>query len=75
MLLQAGKLAALQRPSYCNCPVPIGQNWMGALRQLRQSMSGHLLWVDALCINQNDLDLNQRSQQVRMMGAISSAAE
>jgi hypothetical protein len=36
-------------------------------------MSGHLLWIDALCINQDDV--NERTQQVRMMGDVYSSAE
>lgn len=36
-------------------PIIIGQNLDGALRQLRRSMSGHLIWIDALCINQEDV--------------------
>lgn len=53
--------------------VTIGQNLDGALRQLRKSMGGHLFWIDALCINQEDVD--ERSQQVRMMGDVFSSAE
>lgn len=54
-------------------PVIIGRNLDGALRQLRRSMSGHLLWIDALCINQEDV--SERSQQVQLMGDIFSSAE
>ena len=53
MLLNGGSLA-------------IGLNPDGALRQLRRSYSGRLLWVDALCINKEDV--KERSQQVELMG-------
>ncbi|KAJ4376603.1 hypothetical protein N0V86_006717 [Didymella sp. IMI 355093] len=53
--------------------VTVGQNLDGALRQLRRSMGGHLLWIDALCINQDDVV--ERSQQVQMMGEVFSSAK
>ena len=53
MLLNGGSLA-------------IGLNPDGALRQLRRSYSGRLLWVDALCINKEDV--KEGSQQAWLMG-------
>lgn len=47
-------------------------NLAGALRQLRGS-TDRLLWIDQLCVNQTDLD--ERSEQVRMMGQIYSHAQ
>ena len=44
-----------------------------ALRRLRTPESTLVLWTDAVCINQSDL--NERSQQVRFMGEIYSRAE
>jgi Heterokaryon incompatibility protein (HET) len=39
-----------------------------ALRYLRSSQEDVVAWVDAICINQRDLD--EKSNQVRMMGDI-----
>ncbi|KAE9377499.1 HET-domain-containing protein, partial [Stipitochalara longipes BDJ] len=39
-----------------------------ALRHLRHPVEARLLWVDALCINQEDI--HEREQQVKHMGAI-----
>ncbi|CAE6995143.1 hypothetical protein P3342_000058 [Pyrenophora teres f. teres] len=44
-----------------------------ALRRLRTPHSKLVLWTDAVCINQSDLD--ERSQQVGFMGEIYSRAE
>ncbi|KAF1957543.1 HET-domain-containing protein [Byssothecium circinans] len=43
-----------------------------ALRHLRKESITATLWVDALCINQNDLE--ERSNQVQLMGTIYSSA-
>ena len=39
-----------------------------ALHQLRQDSQRYIIWIDQLCINQNDLA--ERAQQVTMMGDI-----
>ncbi|KAK3949298.1 heterokaryon incompatibility protein-domain-containing protein [Pseudoneurospora amorphoporcata] len=56
--------------------VRIRKNLHEALKQIKSTI-GHLsslrLWVDALCINQNDN--TEKSQQVQKMGAIYSGAE
>lgn len=44
-----------------------------ALHQLRQDSQQYVIWIDQLCINQSDLD--ERAQQVTMMGDIYSWAE
>jgi hypothetical protein len=44
-----------------------------ALRAIRQKKHEVLVWVDALCINQQDKD--ERATQVRLMGHIYSCAE
>lgn len=44
-----------------------------ALHQLRRDRQHYVIWIDQLCINQNDLD--ERAQQVTMMGDIYSWAE
>lgn len=36
-------------------PFPVTQNLEDALRHLRQSEGDRVLWIDAICINQNDL--------------------
>jgi hypothetical protein len=43
-----------------------------ALRHLRHGSDRRLLWIDALCINQNDL--KERAEQVRLMQAIYTEA-
>lgn len=55
--------------------VPATKNLIDALRQIRQPTGGETvcLWVDALCINQDDVA--ERSQQVSMMHEIYSSAE
>jgi len=46
----------------------IGINLYHALRQLRKEGSSRLLWADAVCINQEDIQ--ERSEQVAAMGNI-----
>lgn len=53
-------------------PLPITQNLEAGLRHLRSRTKTRTLWVDALCINQDDMD--ERSQQVQIMGSIYSKA-
>ncbi|KAK3663991.1 hypothetical protein LTR22_005211 [Elasticomyces elasticus] len=48
------------------------QNLFDMLNQLSQERSDCWLWIDALCINQDDVD--ERSQQVKIMGDIFRAA-
>ncbi|TKA39063.1 hypothetical protein B0A54_09660 [Friedmanniomyces endolithicus] len=48
------------------------QNLLDLLDQLREGLSDSWLWIDALCINQNDAD--ERSQQVKIMGDIFRSA-
>lgn len=50
----------------------IGQNLEAALKELRKRDVSRTLWVDALCINQNDED--ERRQQVPEMQAIFGSA-
>lgn len=47
-------------------------NLYHALLRLRQPANSRLLWIDAICINQNDLE--ERSQQVQFMRDIYSSA-
>ena len=46
----------------------IPRNLASALRRFRDLSSNRILWVDSICINQDDDD--ERSQQVRLMGQI-----
>lgn len=55
--------------------LPITPNLESALRQLRDEnnpLKYRLLWIDAICINQNDDD--EKNNQVPQMGAIFSQA-
>lgn len=51
----------------------IGLNLEGALRHIRQPSCATVLWVDAVCINQEDLA--EKNHQVEMMRMIYSGAE
>lgn len=53
--------------------VNVGPNLDCALRHLRDKSTDVELWVDALCINQNDLD--ERSSQVQLMDSMYSDAD
>jgi hypothetical protein len=53
------------------CP-PVSPNLLSALRHLRYSDHPRRLWIDVLCIDQSDLE--ERGQQVRLMGNIFSTA-
>ncbi|KAF2190100.1 HET-domain-containing protein [Zopfia rhizophila CBS 207.26] len=55
-------------------PFPVTTNLRSALRHLRPAAGGDsmCLWVDAVCINQGDVD--ERSQQVAMMRDIYALA-
>lgn len=47
---------------------PINQNLHAALQHLRSATSNRTLWIDAICINQNDE--TERNRQVALMGDI-----
>lgn len=51
----------------------IGTNLRLALFNLREPDKPRTLWIDAICINQNDI--NERNQQVSIMGEIYSGAK
>ncbi|KAH8716724.1 heterokaryon incompatibility protein-domain-containing protein, partial [Phaeosphaeriaceae sp. PMI808] len=48
-------------------------NLVSALRHIREKQTTIILWVDALCINQEDT--NERNQQVQMMARIYKSAQ
>jgi hypothetical protein len=52
--------------------VPITQNLDIAFRHLRYPSTSRILWVDAICINQNDI--GEREDQVKLMGQIYHAS-
>ena len=52
--------------------INVTRNLFGALRHLRRRSQGRILWVDAICINQEDVD--ERSEQVRQMPLIHRTA-
>ena len=54
-------------------PTTIGLNLSLAIRYIRHDSNIVVLWVDALCINQEDCQ--ERMQQVRMMGLVYSGAK
>ena len=54
-------------------PVPIGANLAKALQTFRLADRPRRIWVDAVCINQEDL--SERQSQVRMMGRVFGEAE
>ncbi|KAF4494658.1 heterokaryon incompatibility [Fusarium agapanthi] len=50
----------------------VTQNLKDALTYLRHDSKSRCLWIDAICINQSDVD--ERNSQVRLMGCIYSSA-
>jgi hypothetical protein len=55
-----------------NCLFPVRQNLLLALRALR-GFTERILWIDALCINQEDIE--ERGSQVQIMGSIYTGAQ
>jgi hypothetical protein len=53
-------------------PLEITQNLNLALRHLRHPEQARVMWIDALCINQQDID--ERNYQVPLMGSIYAGA-
>ncbi|KUJ06501.1 HET-domain-containing protein [Mollisia scopiformis] len=51
-----------------NIPSLVTVNLEVALRHLRRHQQPRILWIDAICINQNDID--ERNVQVRHMGDV-----
>ncbi|KAH8671797.1 heterokaryon incompatibility protein-domain-containing protein, partial [Tricladium varicosporioides] len=51
---------------------PVTENLFCALRDVRHLDESFYLWVDAICINQ--VDLEERNEQVRLMGTIYATA-
>jgi hypothetical protein len=55
-----------------NAELLVTRNCYDALRSLRQSDKARTIWIDAICINQDDI--SERSAQVRIMDRIYAAA-
>jgi hypothetical protein len=55
------------------CTLSVTQNLAEALRYLRLEDKPRLLWIDAICVNQQDMD--ERSSQVELMADIYSLAK
>ncbi|KAI6866164.1 hypothetical protein KC323_g4070 [Hortaea werneckii] len=55
------------------CPFPIRWNCWYMLRQLQRHRPYGYFWIDAICINQDDVD--EKNCQVQMMGDIYESAE
>ncbi|KAJ5055757.1 heterokaryon incompatibility protein-domain-containing protein [Bipolaris maydis] len=51
-----------------NLPISVPSSSAAALRHVRLCQSDRTVWLDAICINQNDIE--ERSRQVAIMGAI-----
>lgn len=54
-------------------PVPVTMNLLEALQALRFQDKSRVLWIDALCINQTDLE--ERASQVNIMRHIYQKAQ
>ncbi|KAF2867959.1 heterokaryon incompatibility protein-domain-containing protein, partial [Massariosphaeria phaeospora] len=65
--------ASLSQIIYCDQrPIMITRNCEAALRRLRKRAGRRLLWVDAICINQNNEE--EKNHQVGLMDVIYSSA-
>lgn len=53
--------------------LPVTENLLQALHHLRHKDALSMFWVDQICVSQEDLQ--ERSQQVRLMGSIFHQAE
>ena len=56
-----------------SCTLPITDNLFRALRRLRWPLKWRLLWVDAICINEEDV--RERSAQIAIMREIYQRAK
>ena len=70
--------AATLRPLQCGGPknngiIYVTENCLSAIRRLRRETETRVVWIDAICINQRDLQ--ERSAQVDLMPDIYSQAE
>ena len=68
-----GETVNLQRVTCNESELQVTQNLFQALVQLRYENAPRTLWVDAICINQEDLD--EKSKQIPLMKFIYAYAE
>lgn len=68
-----GTTSSSNRAIINGCPVPVRESLDLGLRRLRLTDEPRTLWVDALCINQNDV--RERSHQVQQMCRIYKSAK
>jgi len=59
--------------SYGRSSIMVNRSLFAALKRLRQPEKVQTLWIDLICINQNNLE--ERAQQVALMGDIFGRAE
>ncbi|KAI4213183.1 MAG: hypothetical protein LQ351_004129 [Letrouitia transgressa] len=57
----------------CGQSFRVRKNLWSALKAIRLSDTSRTLWIDAICINQDDKE--ERSQQVKLMGEVYRGAE
>jgi hypothetical protein len=55
------------------CVIRITANCEAALRRLRRRTQSRMIWIDSICIDQNNV--KERNHQVRQMGTIYASAE
>ena len=55
-------------PGYCSGTLPVTVNLFHALKYLRHEAISRTFWIDAICVNQEDLD--ERGKQVQRMADI-----
>lgn len=53
--------------------IPLGENLQLAIRHWRGRKKVRTMWIDAICINQNDI--KERNHQIQLMGQIYSSAQ
>lgn len=63
-----GDRTSMQTVTCDDIPIQVTPNLHSALLQLRHAREPHQLWIDAICINQEDLD--ERAEQVQIMHTI-----
>lgn len=56
-----------------SCSLEVASNLHDALQRLRSEETERTMWIDAICINQKDLD--EKAQQVSLMKSIYSSAQ
>ncbi|KAK0735317.1 heterokaryon incompatibility protein-domain-containing protein [Apiosordaria backusii] len=63
-------------PIRCNgTEIQVTRNLYWALQRLSVDFAGQRLWIDAICINQNDEAYAEKGQQLDIMGEIYAQAE